>query len=188
MKIEAASTAIHMNGSTVGSYDAVRTETVLLYPKSKSHSPSSQAKGVTRPKVVRRSPLATLTSRRRHSTEGRHSPPSQAKGVTRPKVIRRSPLATLTSQRRHSTEGRPKVVTRHPSQAEGVTRPKVVRRSSLDTLHKPKASLDRRSSEGRHSVKGGANRVRASDVRRQKSYVASKADPIRSRLARQTHL
>jgi hypothetical protein len=36
MKIETASTAIHMIGSTVGSYDAVRTETVLLYPKSKS--------------------------------------------------------------------------------------------------------------------------------------------------------
>ena len=110
MKIEAASTAIHMNGSTVGSYDAVRTDTVLLYPKSKSHSPPSQAKGITRPKVA----------------------------------------------------------TRHP--------------------HKPKASLDRRSSEGRHSANGGATRVRASDVRRQKSYVASKADPIRHRLAHQTHL
>jgi hypothetical protein len=184
MKIEAASTAIHMNGSTVGSYDAVRTETVLLYPKSKSHSPSSQAKGVTRPKVVRRSPLATLTSRRRHSTEGRHSPPSQAKGVTRPKVIRRSPLATLTSQRRHSTEGRHSATLTSRKRHSTKGRPKLATRHP----HKPKASLDRRSSEGRHSAKGGANRVRASDVRRQKSYVASKADPIRSRLARQTHL
>jgi hypothetical protein len=120
----------------------------------------------------RRSPLATFTSQRRHSTEDRPKvatpPPSQAESVTRPKVVRSSPLATLTSRRRHSSEGRPKVVTRHP--------------------HKPKASLDRRSSKGRHSAKGGANRVRASDVRRQKSYVASKADPIRSRLAHQTHL
>jgi hypothetical protein len=120
----------------------------------------------------------------RRSSEDRHSPPSQAEGVTRPKVATRHLHKPKVSLDRRSSEGRHSP----PSQAKGVTRPKVIRRSSLDTLHKPKTSLDRRSPEGRHSAKGGANRVRASDVRRQKSYVASKADPIRSRLARQTHL